>query len=96
MRVAQSRTEVRAYPFGKPVPLDVPDDELVDGEQAWRRRYAAQDEGWINGPNARSPYCLRPAKGGRPNRSFTSMSSTSLFVIEGICMPAIRTTPKMK
>jgi hypothetical protein len=32
---------------------DVPDNTIIDGETAWRRRYVAQHGGWISGPSKR-------------------------------------------
>ena len=57
-RLAAAATRIRAglSPFAPMPGPEVPDDQLIDGETAWRRRYAAQHGGWINGPNAQLSY----------------------------------------
>jgi hypothetical protein len=52
----RARIDAGLSPFLVPVGPEVPDDTLIDGETAWRRRYVAQHGGFINGPNARSTY----------------------------------------
>jgi phage terminase large subunit-like protein len=56
--IYDAATRIRAglSPFAPMPGPEVPDDQLIDGETAWRRRYAAQHGGWINGPNAQLSY----------------------------------------
>jgi phage terminase large subunit-like protein len=50
----QARIAAGQNPFAPAPAANVPDDTLINGETAWRLRYAAQHGGWVNGPNVRS------------------------------------------
>jgi phage terminase large subunit-like protein len=55
---ARRRIAAGTSPFAPPPPLGVPDDALIDGETVWRRRYAAQHGGFINGSHVQPSFAL--------------------------------------
>jgi Terminase RNaseH-like domain len=58
-QAARARIAAGESPFTVPVPgPEISDNQVIDGETAWRRRYAAQHGGWISGP---STSCARRA-----------------------------------